>query len=154
MNKSAFLLLVSLLGGCQSPSAVPAHPVPDDPRWLTYPAASGAGEARHIVLVAADQEYRSEQALPMLARILATRHGFHCTVLFSVNKDGLVDPTQKIRWQDKQVTHDIPGLAHLRSADLVVLFSRLITLPDEQIKHVIDYLESGRPLIGRHHRTG
>lgn len=129
-------------------SAASPHPVPADPRWLTYAGKSGPGIGKHIVLVAADQEYRSEQVMPMLARILAEQHGFHCTVLFSLNEHGEVDPTQKIRWEDKTVEHSVPGLEHLANADLLILFSRLITLPDEQIKHVINYLESGKPVIG------
>ena len=44
------------------------HPVPSDPRWLTFSGAEGPGAGKHIVLVAADQEYRSEESLPMLAR--------------------------------------------------------------------------------------
>ena len=136
-------LALALSAGC----ATPQHPVPDSPRWLTYPGGDGPGRGKHIVLIAADQEYRSEQALPMLARILAQRHGFACTVLFALDKDGLVNPTQKIRWEDKTVLHQIPGLEHLAKADLMILFSRLITLPDEQIHHVIDYLDSGRPIL-------
>jgi len=124
------------------------HPVPHDERWLIYRGGSGPGQGRHIVLIAADQEYRSEQALPMLAGILSKRDGFDCTVLFALNEKGEVDPTQKIRWQEKEVVHNIPGLEYLAKADLVILFSRLITLPDEQIKHVIDYLDSGKPIIG------
>ncbi|MAG93636.1 MAG: hypothetical protein CMJ48_07795 [Planctomycetaceae bacterium] len=125
-----------------------SHPVPESPLWLTYKGADGPGRGKHIVLIAADQEYRSEQSMPMLAGILARRHGFDCTVLFSLNEKNEVDPTQKIRWQDKSVIHNIPGLEYLARADLVVLFSRLITLPDEQIQHVISYLDSGRPIIG------
>ena len=88
--------------------------------------------------------------MPMLARLFARRHGFHCTVLFLVNDKGESDPTLPIRWQKegKGIVHRVPGLRHLKSADLVVLFSRLITLSDEQVKHVIDYLESGRPIMG------
>jgi len=124
------------------------HPVPESPSWLTFEGRDGPGQGKHIVLVAADQEYRSEQSMPMLAKILAERHGFHCTVLFSLNADGKVDPTQKIRWQDKEVTHDIPGLQYLESADVLILFSRLITLPEDQIQHVVEYLDSGKPIIG------
>ncbi len=127
---------------------VRSHPVPEGPSWLTYEGAEGPGRGRHIVLIAADQEYRSEQAMPMLARTLATHHGFDCTVLFSVNEDGDVDPTLPIRWQDETVEHDIPGLEYLESADLLIVFSRLITLPDEQVAHIIKYIESGRPIIG------
>lgn len=42
-----------------------AHPVPESPLWLTYPGGDGPGKGRHIVLIAADQEYRSEQSLPL-----------------------------------------------------------------------------------------
>jgi arylsulfatase A-like enzyme/type 1 glutamine amidotransferase len=131
-----------------STSGASSHPVPEDPRWLTYPGGDGPGSGKHIVLIAADQEYRSEQSLPMLARTLSKHHGFHCTVLFSVNSEGLVDPTKKIRWEDESVVHDIPGIEHLKSADLMILFSRLITLPDEQLAYIHEYLDSGKPIVG------
>jgi glucose/arabinose dehydrogenase len=124
------------------------HPVPEDPRWLIYPGSEAPGAGKHIVLIAADQEYRSEQSLPMLAKILSERYGFHCTVLFSLNENGDVDPTQKIRWQDESVLHNIPGLEHLPSADLMILFSRLVTLPEEQLAYIYKYLDSGKPIIG------
>lgn len=124
------------------------HPAPEDPRWLRYTGASGPGEGKHVVLIAAEQEYRSEQSMPMLAKILAKRHGFDCTVLFALNGDGLVDPTQKIRWEDDSVEHDIPGLELLADADLVIFFSRLLTLPEEQKALIHEYLDSGKPIIG------
>ena len=86
--------------------------------------------------------------MPMLARVLSERHGFDCTVLFSVNSDGLVDPTKKIKWEDDTAEHHIPGLEQLADADLVIWFSRLITLPPEELQYVYDYLDSGKPLIG------
>lgn len=124
------------------------HPVPESPLWLTYPGGEGPGRGKHIILIAADQEYRSESALPMLAKILSRHHGFHCTVLFSVNEQNQVDPTKKIRWEDKTVTHNIPGLEYLKKADLMILFSRLISLPEEQLGFIYQYLDSGKPIIG------
>ena len=124
------------------------EPIPESPLWLTYRGEKGPGAGRRIVLIAADQEYRSEYSMPMLARLLAKHHGFDCTVLFSLNKNNDVDPTQKIRWEDKTVTHNIPGLEHLENCDLVILFSRLLTLPADQLKHLYNYLDSGKPLIG------
>ena len=56
------------------------HPVPESPKWLTYKGGDGPGKGKHIILIAADQEYRSEQSLPMLAGILAKRHGFDCSL--------------------------------------------------------------------------
>jgi len=144
-----FASLITALLLLQSANGQPAkHPVPESPLWLIYSGENGPGKGKHIVLIAADQEYRSEYALPMLAKVFAKHHGFDCTVLFSVNKKNEVDPTMKIRWEDKSVTHNIPGLEHLDKADLVILFSRLISLPDNQLQHIYKYLDSGKPIIG------
>ena len=43
--------------------------------WVQYPG-NGAGNGKHIVLVSGDEEYRSEEALPMLGQILSAHHGF------------------------------------------------------------------------------
>ena len=138
------LCALSLLTVCTS--APPPHPVPADERWLTYAGADGPGRGKHIVLVAAEQEYRSEQSMPMLAKVLATHHGFHCTVLFAQH-DGLVDPTQPTQAEDKTVVHDIPGLEHLAKADLLILFTRFMTLPEAQLAQLIDWFDSGKPIF-------
>jgi type 1 glutamine amidotransferase len=97
-------------------------------------------EGKNIVLVAGDQEYRSEESIPALARILETRHGFNCTVLYSINRQtGAIDPS---------TTDNIPGLDALRKADLMIIFTRFLELPDEQMKEIIDYTNSGRPIVG------
>ena len=149
MSRLTISLLVLLAGGFAAAQPT-GHPVPPSPLWLTYEGAQGPGAGKHIVLIAADQEYRSEQSLPMLARILAKRHGFHCTVLFLVNEKGESDPTLPIRWQKegKGIVHEIPGLEYLKTADLMILFSRLVTLSEARIAHVINYLESGKPIMG------
>ena len=108
--------------------------------WIVFDGADGPGKGKHIVLVSGDEEYRSKEALPQLGKILARHHGFKCTVLFAIDpKDGTINPNQ---------THNIPGLEALRTADLLVLFTRFRDLPAEQMKHVVDYVESGRPIIG------
>ena len=133
-----------------------SHPIPDDERWLTYSPGDSwgdpGGDAPHIVFVVGDQEYRSEESMPMLARLFAERHGMHCTVLFAQNEEGLVDPTAKIAWQDEDVVHDIPGIEHLASADAAVFFTRLLSLPEAQLEPIYDYLDSGRPILAI--RTG
>jgi len=106
---------------------------------LVLPGKSGPGKGRRIVLVSGDEEYRSEEALPQLARILSERQGFDCTVLFAISPtDGSIDP---------DYTRNIPGLETLDSADLMVLFTRFRDLPDTQMKHIVDYVEAGRPII-------
>ncbi len=109
--------------------------------WVVYePAGEGPGNGKHIVFVTGDEEYRSEEGMPALGKILAKHHGFQCTVLFSIHKkSGAIDPT---------TLDNIPGLEALESADLMVIFTRFRDLPDDQMKRVIDYVESGRPVIG------
>lgn len=143
------LLWAAVLLAC---APILAHPLPESPRWLTYPGGDGPGKGKHIVLITADQEYRSEQSMPMMARILSKHHGFDCTVLFGVNDKGEVDPTMPVfpekGKKDEFKPHDIPGLEHLSSADLVIFFTRLLTLPGEQLEHIVAYLDSGKPIIG------
>lgn len=106
---------------------------------VTYEGAEGPGKGKHIVFVTGDEEYRSEEGMPQLARILATHHGFTCTVLFSINKaTGEIDPG---------TLDNIPGIEALDSADLMVLFTRFRELPDADMKHIVDYTNSGRPVI-------
>ena len=54
-----------------------------DDRWIEFEGKEGLGQGKHIVLISGDDEYRSEEALPQLAKILAMHHGFRCTVLFA-----------------------------------------------------------------------
>ena len=109
-------------------------------QWVVYEGNQGPGLGRHIVLIAGDEEYRSEEALPMLGQILAKHHGFKCTVLFSINpKEGTIDPNNQT---------NIPGMHLLPTADLVVLFTRFRELPDKDMKHFDDYVKSGKPIIG------
>ena len=129
----------------------PKSPQPEDTPWLSFPGKDGPGKGKKIVLIAAEQEYRSEQSMPMLAKILSQHHGFDCTVLFGVNASGQVDPTMPVypeKGKEAQFQkHHIPGLEHLASADLVVFFTRLLTLPTTQLQQIVDYVDSGRPLI-------
>jgi hypothetical protein len=120
-------------------SASIAGPVQAGDPWLVFDGSQGPGKGKHVVLVSGDEEYRSEEALPQLAKILATRHGFKCTVLFAIGKDGTIDPNRN---------DNIPGLEALRSADLMIIATRFRNLPDDQMKEVVDYVESGRPILG------
>jgi len=107
--------------------------------WVVYQAKEGPGRGKHVVCIAGDEEYRSEEALPMLARILAVRHGLKCTVLFPINPaDGTIDPNNQT---------NIVGLEALQTADLLVMQLRFRELPDERMKYFVEYLDSGKPLL-------
>lgn len=111
-----------------------------DDLWVVYPGGEGPGKGKHIVLLAGDEEYRSEETMPMLGKLLSQRHGFKCTVLFSIDPDtGEIDPKNQT---------NIPGLEALDSADMVILAWRFRELPDADMKHFVDYLETGKPIMG------
>jgi type 1 glutamine amidotransferase len=107
--------------------------------WVTYKGKDGPGHGKKVVLLSGDEEYRSEESMPMLGKLLAERHGFDCTVLFSINPtNGLIDPA---------VLTNIPGIEALDAADLCIMALRYRALPDEQMKHFVDYLNAGKPII-------
>ena len=107
-------------------------------QWLTF---NGDKDKAHIVLVSGDEEYRSEEALPQLAKILTQNHGFNCTVLFAQDPEspGIINPNYQ---------SNIPGLEQLKSADLLILFTRFRALPNDQMQQIDNYLKSGKPVIG------
>ena len=85
------VLCLSLPGSASTPPATIQSSKSD--AWITIPGGPGPGHGKTVVLIAADEEYRSEETLPQLARILAKRHGFNCIVLFGTDpKDGTVCP--------------------------------------------------------------
>jgi len=106
---------------------------------VVYEGTSGPGHGKHVVFLAGDHEYRSEETLPALARILAKHFGFKCTVLFNVDANtGEIAPGNS----------NMPGMEALDSADLAVVFLRFQSFPKEQMKHLDDYLNRGGPVIG------
>ena len=108
--------------------------------WLVVEGGDGPGTGKRVVLVSGDEEYRSEEALTQLAKILAQHHGFTCTVLYAIDpQTGEISPNEQT---------NIPGLEALRTADLMVIATRFRNLPDEQMKEIDDYLKAGKPVVG------
>jgi hypothetical protein len=105
---------------------------------IVYEGEAGPGKGKHIVFLASDHEYRAEEACPALARILAKRLGFKCTVVFGVDKEGHIEAGSSI----------VTGLEALEKADLFFIFARFLNLPDDQMAHIESYLERGGPVCG------
>ena len=133
------IMLLSLLfiWSCQSSSDTA-----DAPQVATHTSykVDMNSKGKHIVLVSGDEEYRSEEALPQLAKILSQHHGFDCTVLYAQDPQnpGIIDPNYNA---------NIPGMEKLEQADLMVLFTRFRALPEEQMQHFENYLLEGKPLL-------
>ena len=105
---------------------------------LVYEGESGIGKGKHIVFIANDHEYRSEQSCPTMAKILAKHHGFKCTVLFGIDDKGAISNGAK----------NLPGMEALKDADMLFFFTRFMSLPDDQVQHLVDYFERGGPAVG------
>jgi type 1 glutamine amidotransferase len=94
----------------------------------------------NVVFVTGDDEYRSEASMPMIAKILEAKHAFKCPVIYAV------DPGTGKR--NPKYQQNIEGLEVLKTADLAVFFLRFRALPDDQLKLILNYVNSGRPIVG------
>jgi uncharacterized protein len=124
--KSNFLLLIGALliyTACDAPTK-PAVVEPTGPK---------------IVFVTGDEEYRSEESMPMLAEILKRELDAQVTVCYALDSLGFINPN---------VTNHIAGLEALESADLMVMFTRFRNLPNEELEHILHFAESGKPMVG------
>ena len=90
-----------------------------------------AANSPTIVLVSGEDEYHSAETLPAFAKFLETNYHFKTIYLERKPKPDTID-----------------GLDALERADLLVVFARRMTLPDEQLKKFQKYFESGKPVIG------
>ncbi|HEX8524746.1 MAG TPA: ThuA domain-containing protein [Tepidisphaeraceae bacterium] len=109
-----------------------------DSPTVSFEPTEGPRQNKHIVFIAGDEEYRSEEGLPMLAKILARRQGFRCTVLFALDPDGTINPENN---------KSLAGAEALDSADLIVMLIRWRAWPDEQMKHFADAYLRGVPIV-------
>ena len=105
---------------------------------VVYKGKKGPGKGKNIVFIATDHEYRGEETLPALARILAKRYGFTCTVVWALDDDGNIHPGSS----------NIKGLEVLKDADLMVIFLRFADFADDQMQHIDDYINRGGPVLG------
>ena len=105
---------------------------------IVYEGKSGPGVGKHIVFLASDHEYRSEESCPALARILAKHHGFKCTVVFGTDENGNI----------KAGSSKIDGIEALREADLFFAACRFLNPSEEQMAEIDAYLQRGGPVAG------
>ena len=103
-------------------------------------SSSAKAKKSHVVFVTGDDEYRSEITMPFVAELLSRKGPFKCTVLYAV------DP--KTGQRNPKYQQNIEGLEALKTADLAVFFVRFRALPDEQLKLILDYVNSGKPIVG------
>jgi len=110
-----------------------------EPGVLRIEGGEGPGAGKTIVLVAGDEEYRSEESLPMLAKILARHHGFDCEVLFAWDRGGeFINPNAQ---------RGVHGWGRLDGADLMVIATRFRKPGRDARRHLERFLDAGKPVV-------
>ena len=133
MNALRLLLLCAAVVLARTALAQPPHAP-----TITYEPKPGPGAGRHLVFLTGDEEYRGEEGLPMLAKILSQRHGFKCTVLFALDPDGTINPDNN---------RSVGGSEALDSADGIVMALRFRQWPDAAMHRFEAAVARGVPII-------
>jgi type 1 glutamine amidotransferase len=82
-----------------------------------------------IVLISGEYEYASTNTFPAFKQFLESNYALKCVYL-------------------ERKGEQIPGLEALKDADLSIFFIRRMTLPEEQLSRIKEYVNSGKPVIG------
>ncbi len=98
---------------------------------ITSSASAANTQPLKICLLSGSAEYDSEKSLSEFQRYLENRYQVTCYRAFGKDKGD-----------------SLPGLEALEKSDLMVVFTRRITLPPTQLALVRKYLAAGRAVIG------
>ena len=106
----------------------------DSSKVLTLKGKKGPGQGKTIILVSGDEEYRTEESMPMLAKILSQKHGFTCKVLFAWDKtEKYIDPNNQ---------SGVLGWDHLKDADLMLIGTRFRKPSEKDAQFITDFLSA------------
>jgi putative membrane-bound dehydrogenase-like protein len=94
----------------------------------------GDAKPPHVVMAIDEQEYHAKETMPEFAKSELEKLGLKITILQSDD------------------TKNLPGTEAIPSADLLILFMRRTTLPDEQLNRFKAHFNEGRPVVAV--RTG
>lgn len=90
---------------------------------------AGSKKPLHVCLVSGSLEYKSDQSLAGLQKYLEANYPIRCSRAFRKSDD------------------DLPGLENLDKCDVVVLFTRRLTIDGEQLDRVKRYCVAGKPIV-------
>jgi type 1 glutamine amidotransferase len=124
LNRRRFIERAAKSGLAFSATAALSEPFS---RALAAPAES---RALRVCLVSGSEEYKSNESLASFQKQLEQDHRARCTRAF---------------WTS---TTNLPGLEALDSSDVMILFTRRLELPKEQLDRIKRYCLAGRPIVG------
>lgn len=97
---------------------------------LSAALAAGLHAARRVVLISGEFEYGSRMTLDLLADQLKQ------------------DPNLEVVRLTRTAGESIPGLEALKTADVAFVFIRRMTLPEDQLGQIRDFLQAGHTFVG------
>jgi putative heme-binding domain-containing protein len=93
------------------------------------PGKRDAGPLK-VCLVSGSLEYHSDASLAAFQTYLEKNYNVRCTRAF------------------RKTDADLPGLENLKTCDVMVLFTRRLTIKGKQLDAVKQYCRSGKPIVG------
>jgi type 1 glutamine amidotransferase len=98
---------------------------------MLAPAADTADEKPlSVCLVSGSLEYKSDESLAAFQQFVEARYPIRCSRAF------------------RKIDDDLPGLEQLETCDVMLLFTRRLTIAGEQLERVKKYCLDGRPIVG------
>src|SRR5262249_40928741 len=99
-----------------------------DPPGVKQQARKG-DKLLKVCLVSGSVEYESDRSLATFQEFLEKNYPVQCSRAFRKSDD------------------DLPGLENLGTCDVMLLFTRRLTIKGEQLERVKKYCTSGRPIV-------
>ena len=100
-------------------------------------ADSNTGEAPlRVCLISGSNEYHSDISLTAFQHFLEAQYDVRCVLIQA-----------RGRLNQFGEFSDLPGLDSLDHADVILLFTRRVTIPEDQLAQVKRYINSGKPVV-------
>jgi putative membrane-bound dehydrogenase-like protein len=93
------------------------------------PQAKQGQKKLKVCLVSGSLEYKSDESLAAFQKYLEANYPVECTRAFRKTDD------------------DLPGLENLETCDVMLLYTRRLTIKGEQLERVKKYCKSGKPIV-------
>jgi putative heme-binding domain-containing protein len=93
--------------------------------------AGGAGPKKlRVALVSGSVEYKSDESLPKLQKLLEEKYPVECVRIF------------------RKTDSELPDAKKLAECDAAIFFTRRLTIDGEELAAVKAFVESGKPILG------
>ena len=89
-----------------------------------------------MCLISGSNEYQSNISLPGFKQYLETQYSLQCTLIQARGKLNQFGEYS-----------ELPGLESIDHSDVVILFTRRLTLPEEQLNKIRETIDSGKPVV-------